>query len=84
MSWRSLAAPIITRVLEETKGQPEPVIRKALTDAYPFHERRMYPYKVWLDEINRQRKPVRLSPVALGRQKAEKADESLTLPLEEP
>jgi hypothetical protein len=55
MSWRSTALPIIARVLQETAGRPEPEIRKALTDAYPFGERRMWPYKVWLSEVKRQR-----------------------------
>jgi hypothetical protein len=55
MSWRTTSTPIIAKVLADTKGQPEPVIRKALKEAYPFGERRMWPYKVWLDEIRRQR-----------------------------
>jgi hypothetical protein len=53
--WRSKAAPIITRVLEETKGKPDAEIRKALHDAYPFGPRKYHPYKIWLDEIKRQR-----------------------------
>lgn len=55
-SWRSRAAEIIGLVLEETRGRPEAEIRQALFDAYPFGERRYHPYKIWLDEINRQRK----------------------------
>lgn len=39
--WRNKAAPIIARVLAETKGQDEGVIAKALYDAYPFGERRV-------------------------------------------
>lgn len=53
--WRDSAAPIISRVLLETEGQPEKEIRKALRDAYPFGERRYHPYKIWLSEIQRQR-----------------------------
>src|SRR5687768_13670812 len=53
--WRCIAAPIIGRVLEATRGMSERDIRRALRDAYPFGERRYYPYKIWLDEIRRQR-----------------------------
>jgi hypothetical protein len=52
--WRATASPIIARVLEETKGRSEKEIREALKLAYPFGERVLYPYKIWLDEIRRQ------------------------------
>lgn len=52
--WRLSASPIIARVLEEMKGKPDKEIREALRLAYPFGEKAMYPYKVWLDEIRRQ------------------------------
>lgn len=54
-NWRKQAAPIIAGVLEATAGQTEREIRKALTAAYPFGERRYWPYKVWLSEVRRQR-----------------------------
>lgn len=50
-----MAAPIIHRVLQETKGKPEKEIRAALHDAYPFGQRSLHPYKIWLDEIKMQR-----------------------------
>lgn len=53
--WREKATPIILRVLEETDGKDEREIRRALRDAYPFGPRCYWPYKVWLDEIKRQR-----------------------------
>ncbi len=56
MSWRDLARPKIAAVLAATKGQDEKAIKKALFDAYPFGERKYLPYKVWLDEIQRQRR----------------------------
>lgn len=58
--WRNHAAPIIARVLEETKGKSEKEIRAALRDAYPFGERRYHPYKIWLSEVKRQRKSPRV------------------------
>ena len=54
-TWRDVARPIIAKVLEETKGKPDIEIRQALFNAYPFGERRYTPYKIWLDEIQRQR-----------------------------
>lgn len=53
--WRSAAAPIIASVLKETAGQDEKAIKKALRDAYPFGERKYFPYKIWCNEIQRQR-----------------------------
>ena len=58
-SWRSFCAPIIAKVLEETKGQSEKEIRAALSEKYPFGQRAMHPYKIWLDEIDRQLHPER-------------------------
>jgi hypothetical protein len=52
--WRRHAAPIIARVLAEHTGADLSVIRKALRVAYPFGLKRMYPYRIWLDEIARQ------------------------------
>jgi len=54
-TWRERARPVIARVLRENKGQDEKVIGKALKDAYPWGERKYQPYKMWLDEIRRQR-----------------------------
>lgn len=53
--WRNWAAPIIARILAETVGQSDREIRKALRDAYPFGPRKYHPYKIWCDEIRRQR-----------------------------
>ena len=53
--WRDKSAPIIATVMRRAEGQGEKEIKKALHDAYPFGEREMWPYKIWLDEIARQR-----------------------------
>lgn len=55
MNWRETAGPIIAEVLAANKGADEKTIRKALFDAYPFGQRKYHPYKIWLDEIARQR-----------------------------
>lgn len=55
MSWRDSARPLIAAVLVETNGQSEKEIRKALRAAYPWGPREHHPYKIWCDEIKRQR-----------------------------
>ena len=55
-TWRDCARPIINKILEDNAGADEKTIRKALRDAYPFGQREMHPYKIWLDEIKVQRK----------------------------
>lgn len=54
-TWRDKAAPIIAEVLRVTAGKPEADIKKALLEAYPFGPRKYRPYKIWCDEIRRQR-----------------------------
>lgn len=63
-TWRDYAAPIICKVLQETAGKSEKEIKAALYDAYPWGQRAMHPYKIWLDEIKRQRglKPAKEIP----------------------
>lgn len=52
MTWRESYTPIIAAILheypEDTKER-----RRALRDAYPADERAHWPYKVWLDTIQR-------------------------------
>lgn len=55
MTWREHAAPVIQRILVAVVGQDERVVRKALREAYPFGPRKYWPYKVWCDEVRRQR-----------------------------
>ena len=55
MSWREISRPIIQHVLAETAGQTEQQVTVALRAAYPFGERRYHPYKVWLNEVRKQR-----------------------------
>lgn len=55
MGWRERAAPVITEVLNRTRGADEQTIKRELREAYPFGARRHHPYKIWLDEVQRQR-----------------------------
>jgi hypothetical protein len=54
--WRARSNEVILKVLAETWGQPEREIKKALLDAYPFGERKYYPYKIWCEQIKQCRK----------------------------
>ena len=53
-TWRRSAAGIVAAVLQAYKGSDEATRKRALREAYPFGERRHWPYKVWLSEIKRQ------------------------------
>jgi hypothetical protein len=55
-TWRMLARPIISQAIEEGRslglaGKP---LRKYIHARYPWGERAMHPYKVWLSEVNVQ------------------------------
>lgn len=76
-SWREYARPIIQAVLRETAGQSEREIRKALIEAYPFGERAMHPYKMWLKEIAVQRG--RIKPAKAPRKTEAAGQERLPL-----
>ena len=54
MTWREHAAAIITGVIDEHYEESEKQIRAALRDAYPYGERKLWPYKVWCSEVRRQ------------------------------
>lgn len=54
MSWRNAAAPIVAEVIRRVGRQDIRALRKALADAYPWGERKRYPYKAWLAEIREQ------------------------------
>lgn len=54
MTWREEAAPIIERIIREVGRDNPKMLRKAFRDAYPFGEKKRFPYKAWLAEIKRQ------------------------------
>lgn len=58
-SWRDIARPIIYKVLQDNAGKDPKEVKKALHDAYPFGQRAMHPYKIWLDAIKVQTKKKR-------------------------
>lgn len=53
-TWRDISRPIIADVIGRVGRDDPKKLKKALFEAYPFRERRFWPYKVWLDEIKIQ------------------------------
>jgi hypothetical protein len=52
--WRNMAAPIIRQVMAEVGTEDTKKLRRALNHAYPFHEKKLHPYRIWCDEVKRQ------------------------------
>lgn len=62
VTWRSIARPVVFRVLEAHPGSTEKEIRKALLKAYPFQDKEGRKYRIWLEEIRRQLNPESVEP----------------------
>lgn len=52
--WRDQARAIVGAVIQEVGVRDPVALRKALYCAYPFGERKDYPYKAWLEVIKEQ------------------------------
>lgn len=52
-TWRDIARERIAEVRTEHPTASGNELKKLLRDAYPFGERRMHPYNVWLDEVKK-------------------------------
>lgn len=53
--WREHSREIIREVLAKLPATATPdEAKKAVSDAYPFGERAMHPYKIWLSEVRAQ------------------------------
>lgn len=51
-SWRTKALVVILAVVEQHRQKSATELLGTLRKAYPFGERKMYPYKAWLNEIS--------------------------------
>jgi hypothetical protein len=51
-TWRTHARTVIAEVIKEC-GRDDPSLKMKLRAAYPFGERRYFPYKVWCDEVRK-------------------------------
>jgi hypothetical protein len=54
MTWREQFRPIIVDVIQRVGTADMTKLRQELREAFPAGPRSMYPYRVWLDEINAQ------------------------------
>ena len=54
MSWRTSARIIIRGVISEVGRADDRFLRRKISEAYPFGERKYHPYKIWLDEVKKQ------------------------------
>lgn len=57
MTWREASAPIIAKVIAETKSTNLHLLKTRLREAYPWGQRKYHPYRIWLSEIERQLHP---------------------------
>lgn len=68
--WRNHSEQVIARVVAENSGLPEPELRKKISAAYPFGQRKYHPYAIWLSAVNRyfgtEKKRTMRKPVAHG------------------
>ena len=49
--WRLAARDVIWPIVWTHPQLDEPHLRQLVSEHYPFGERAMYPYKVWLEEV---------------------------------
>lgn len=52
--WRRKAKAVITKVIREVGSENLNELRRAISVAYPFGERRFHPYRIWVDEVRLQ------------------------------
>jgi hypothetical protein len=52
--WRHTSKKIIEQVMFENRAADEKELRKKISDACPFGQRSMHPYKIWLSEVKAQ------------------------------
>lgn len=50
-TWKDAAQQVIREVEEQHPDSTDEELRTLISAAYPFGERRMWPYKVWLREV---------------------------------
>ena len=51
-NWRNISYLTIQKVLADNPGKSQAELKKLISAAYPFGERKMWPYKVWLEEVH--------------------------------
>lgn len=68
-TWRKESHKVIAKVIADNPGATGPALKKLLSEAYPFGERKYWPYKVWCDAVRqacgvtRKPKPIDALPL---------------------
>ena len=52
--WRPLAEKAVLEVVAAYDGSDERELRRLVSEAYPFGERKHWPYTVWLDVVAKE------------------------------
>lgn len=53
--WRTEPKKVIERAIRDMPyGTDRAALRKLISNAYPFGDRALHPYKIWLDETRKQ------------------------------
>jgi hypothetical protein len=52
-TWRTISKRIIQRTIQDVGIEDIPALKCALRAAYPFGERKHFPYKMWCEEQRR-------------------------------
>ena len=65
--WCNISRLVIQQLISENPGCTVDEMRKLVSEAYPFGQRAMHPYKVWLSTVREILGP---SPKALKAQRA--------------
>ena len=51
--WRGISIEVIAGVVDEVGTEDLSELRRAISKAYPFGERKHWPYKVWCSQVKR-------------------------------
>ena len=73
-SWRFAAQRVIASIEHDYRDKPLSDLKAALHEAYPFGQRRNYPYKIWCEE---QRLAIARHPESQTKQAESAATEGL-------
>lgn len=52
--WREHSRRVIQEIIKREGREDQDRLKKAISEAYPFGERKRHPYKIWLDEVKNQ------------------------------
>lgn len=63
--WSAKSRDVIDAVVAEVGVDDETALRKAMFDAYPFGDRKHWPYKVFCEEVKKTMQDIRVRKTRL-------------------